>query len=181
MDFDDLNQNEIEDMISKLEINIDNIYHLILSNGMEMMGELFPSEQLIENADSNTQDDIMEFVEEENNLLFLNPIRIHRTLLVDDEGEMKTNNYFTEWNPHIDGPFTHISKVSITAMNKPNESSLVYYLQSIYHIYYPILDEIPDGNLNMLGDILPLKERVSIPKNIISFEDYHSKRINGRF
>lgn len=187
-DINDITAEQLEKLIDKLDIDIDDIYHLILPGGMEMIGQLFPVEQIadltdIEDSNSDLIDlteDTVEFVNEENDLLFLNPIRVHREHFINEDGMLGHTNYFTEWNPCIDGPFTNINKNQITSINRASPEALVNYLKAIYQIYYPLLDEIPDGDLTIIDNILPKKES-SIMKNVVDFKKYQTRRSRGKF
>ena len=211
---DDIDKEKLEQLISQLEINVDNVYHLLLSNGMEMVGEIFPPEQMWrEMQDMSFPDDDgdetfeemmaeedeleLELVDDDGNeiefdieetpvhsdLLFLNPIKVYRDAWIDELGEFKHTNYFLEWNPCIDGPYTHINKTNIISMNKPNAETLVNYLRAIYQLYYPLLADLPEAtNLSIIGERINLNEdAVLFPKNIIDFTSYHAKRLNGVF
>ena len=101
----------INKVIEELEIDIDSIYHVTIVGGVEMVGEMF----LID-LDSNfekTEDDdelISEEYFESNDTqradyLFLNPIKVFRDSWIDQDG-YSCQNYFIEWNPCMDGPYT---------------------------------------------------------------------------
>lgn len=189
----DIDKDKLEELISQLEINIDNIFHLILPNKVEMVGELFPPEQLWEEINSYESDEseetfadllaedgepVIELLDKNlhfesddpmhNDLLFLNPIKVARHEWIDENGEYQYIERFIEWNPCIDGPYTHINRNNIVSMNRPNDETLVQYLKTVYQLYYPHINDIP------------AKEK-SGKKNVIDFRVYHTKRLKGSF
>lgn len=206
----DIDKDKIEKLISQLEINTDNIYHVMLSSKMEMIGELFHPQQvrISEGNDNNNNDeygDSPELILEENDLftfeednldndftrddpddiIFLNPIRIMRDEWVDDEGNFHSKAFFVEWNSCIEGPYTHINKNKITAINSPNSETLLEYLKSVYNQYYPLLDELRhNGVVFKEATNLETIDSESIkksPTNVISFSPYKKKRDVGTF
>src|ERR1035437_1532567 len=185
---EDVDKDALEEMVSLLEIKVDNVYHLMLSNGSEMIGELFPPDQLPERESftdllSEDCDDIEPYegllIEEDYNssdLLFLNPIKIFRDTFQDETGEFHHQNFFLEWNPCIDGPYTTITKTAVVSCNKPNDATRLEYLKTIYKLYYSVLDEIPQTKI-----ATNLKLKPVITSNVIDFKLYHLNRLNGGF
>ena len=209
----DITQEQLQDLITQLEVNVDSIYHLILPSGMEMVGELFSQEQMYNemigqdnNAESfedllaEQEDELdLELVDEDgdeidfdiadtaahNDLLFLNPIKVYRDSWIDEQGDFQHTNYFLEWNPCIDGPFTHINKSNITSINKPNAETLVEYLKAVYKLYYPLLGEMTDGNQSVLAsdrsNLKGLFGATQLQLNVIDFRAYQLRRNKGIF
>ena len=199
---DDIDRAALDNMISVLEINVDNVYHLILSNGSEMVGELFPPQQLPPMnedlmtgdflEDSNEELDIelildeeLDFDEDSPDLLFLNPVKIYRETFMDEDGRFQHQNFFLEYNPCIDGPYTHINKNSVISSNRPNEDTLYNYLKTIYYLYYELLEDLPVAtNLTLTDNSktkLKIQTTISVTNNVIDFHRYHLNRMNGGF
>lgn len=205
----DIDKDKLEQLVSQLEINVENVYHLILPNGTEMVGELFPAEQMWqefqdENEDRESFADLLaeegelviEFTDKDGNeyevegaspddLLFLNPIKIHRENWIDPAGIYIYTNHFVEWNPCLDGPYTHINKDNIVSMNRPNAETMLNYLKAVYELYYPLINEISEDKLHELqsriNDKFKKNPGLVGPNNVIDFKWYRSKRLNGKF
>lgn len=202
----DIDKEKLERLISECDINPDNIYHIILSGDIELIGELFPPEQI--EITNNDEDDLEELFDDEDeiileldddlkkdfendltrddpdDLIFLNPIRIVRDRWVDENGNFEHKHYFIEWNPCIEGPYTHINKNKILAINTPNAETLVEYLKAIYNQYYPLLDELQKSGGNITGSKINLENlKITTPQtiNVINFFAYKSKRDSGTF
>ena len=176
----DVSKEQLEDLINHLEINVENILHVILTNGTEMVGEvLSPDNIQLDDAYSTIIDP-----DSAQTILFLNPIKIYRDLWVDDESNMQHKDYFMDFNPCIDGPFIPIYKNSITTKNPPNGETLIRYLKALYQLYYPLLSETPLGNITAFSEPhnIPAKLKgKSVHKNIIQFTPYLKKRQLGNF
>lgn len=170
----EIDQEKLEQMVAQLKIKLENIHHVILNNGIEMMGEL---QQDLIDVELIDEDDELTFTiepEESDTYLFLNPIKIFRDSWIDNDGNHNYNNYYLEWNPCIDGPYTPISKYSITSINIPNELAMIGYLDAVYKEYYPAL----------IGEeVKMIMEKIVIveSKNIIDFSTYLMNRSKGIF
>jgi hypothetical protein len=212
----DIGKDELEELVSQLDIKVENIYHVVFTDDTEMVGEIlssnsededklkesfkemldeakddmFGEEELeieIEYLDSDgaeiSSDEVL-YHPEDHSTLFLNPVKIIRDTWINPDGEMKHTNYFIEYNPCIEGPYIPIQNHSIKTINPPNNETLICYLKALYKIYYPLLSEIPDGNLSVISQTLKLNHShlsVSTSKNVVDFTSYLKKRQSGSF
>lgn len=200
MDDEFIDTERVSEIVDKLEIKVENIYHLLLSNGMELVAEIFPPEdqttsleELLQDSNGETYETssedsdeyfTIEMDDEFNDILFLNPIKVYRDVGFTEDGNYYSASYFTEWNPHTEGPYTHISKNNIVSMNSPNEETLNRYIVSVYQEYYPMIDSLLTGDIDFPTDV-KLQSPKSIGEinhlNIIDFESYYLKRKLGNF
>jgi len=168
---DDSETEFLNKITEELEIDINNIWHITIVGGVELVGEMFDIEDMTE--DSN------EFFDNvSTDYLFLNPIKVFRESWIDNEG-YACQNYFIEWNPCIDGPYTYINPATVISMNKPNHETLTSYLNAVHDQYYPLLMSAVDG----VGKI-PEDQKLVIDdnlkgNNIIDFNKYLLLKLSG--
>lgn len=134
----------IEDVTKDLSINQDNIFHIMLVGGTELVGEIIhPELKLDDNgeevfakkSDESSKDhDIKSY-------LICNPIKIVRENFLTEEGYL-ANNFFIEWNPCTDDPYADIKKSLVLSLSRPNHQTLYSYVRSIYEQYYPAAFEV---------------------------------------
>lgn len=188
----------IDDEISKLcielDINPECIRHVILSNGMEMFGEIFLEEPPMipkEGDDDDIEfkeDMVIEEVEEEmseDDVLFTHPLRVVREAHIDGEGIARYQNYFMEFNPYSENPFCYIKKCAMVATpDKPSKEMILEYLVALESQYYPdgLMEEYPVAESIQIQPQETKKVTLKLKvTNIVLFEPYLMKRKSGKF
>jgi hypothetical protein len=122
--------------------------------------------------DPSLFDDITDVKYEDaaNEILILNPIKVYRDSWIDENGNLQHTNFYTKFNPCVEGPYTHLKHHAIQNMDKPNRETLNAYFAAIYEQYFPLLNEGIDGNSFV-------KESQKLQSlNVVDFVAYRKKR-----
>lgn len=158
----------VKTLAESLDINVENIYHFILSNGTELIGEIVPSE-----FDSNMENSFAALHE----IHVFYPIKIIRDSWVDADEQYSSNNFFVNWNPCISVPFVPIFTHHVISPNIPNTDTIYSYMTALQNIYFPpsIHAEIPTVSESKNPDFK--SSNISRDNNVVSFMEYKNKRI----
>lgn len=142
-DFTEQQQQFIEALSSTLDINIDNIRHIVLSSGVEVIGEVVESDVKIEDDMSFCK---LSDIRDEPIITVCNPVRVMVDSYMTEYGAMNNSLYFTNYNPCSDVPFTTFKKTFVLHTARPNKNAILTYLESLHQTYYPIneYDDVAD-------------------------------------
>lgn len=145
----------IKVLSKELDINVENIYHVILIGGQELIGEFVQSDK------------------KETVQLICNPLKIIKDIVISETGShMLYDNLFIDWNPHSAGPFANINKSTIVSITKPNHKTIYSYMQTMQEEYFPLNIQIDEDDLmNVFVDNIQ-REKPNYTNNVIDFNKY---------
>jgi hypothetical protein len=158
-----LEDSEISEILTDLDITLENIYHFKLVGDIEIIGEVFSDFHLP--TEDFTRGDLFEDIYGES--LIINPIKILRDSWINEDG-YNASYYFVEWNPFSDSPYVALKEIMVISKVYPNEDTLRSYLYSLRDQYYP-------NEAILVEDNVQISTKSKSENNVIDFQNWKFK------
>lgn len=151
---------KLEELLKSLDIDRKHVYHIILSNNIELIAELLP------------------FNKKTKVFTAINPLKALKESYMDDDMLMSID-ILTVFDPNMDTPVLEINRDQIITMYRIDEDKLERYVYTLYDYYFPVSIELDEDIFT--EKVKKSKSKANKKSNIVSFIDYKEKRIKGLF
>ncbi len=163
---------KLEDLLEfceRIGLDLDNVRHIILSNGWELFAEIqdFEMKTLDDDGDDSTEI-VMEFsFAGEGQIIANYPLRVIRDSMIEN-GQYHSQSVFINYNAYSSNTTVPINTIQIVSIDEPDMEAKVEYAINLYEEYHK--EDEPTAETPKR--VISTKSTVVDPNNVVQFSDY---------